>query len=640
MTKLSTIGRALAILLLALFSSSRSIAQEVTVTTDVSAEQAPAGSFVVIAVVLDHMPGWHSWPSVDQDVLAPEIAEFAIRTEISITETPTQVAAVYAVQWPEPHDSPVSNPMGDPPTVNALTYSGRAVAYIPVKIADDATGTFTIPVKVSYQACDDSICLMPVDLDFDVAVTVGDLAGDKLVTADFQNFDAAVFDVAPPPARNSTSSATTGSGKGPLGIILLILGSALGGFVLNLTPCVLPVIPLKVMAMSAHADTPGKTLYLGLWMAAGVVAFWFGIGVPGAIFAGTFDPSSIFGIWWITLAIGLIIAAMAVGIMGAFNINLPQKAYMFNPKADTATGSFLFGIMTGVLGLPCFGFVAGALLAVAATLPAVIVLTMFTAIGAGMASPYLVLAIKPGWVDKIPRTGPASELIKQIMGLLLLAAATFFIGAAVLAFVSGSVSMSLAMPWWGKEIHVWIIGLFGIAAGGWLAVRTFQITKSGARRIVFSLVALVIAGFATTYAANSTYEGYHNFWTPYSQVALDQAIANDQIVVVDFTAAWCINCQFLEATILNASPVKGKLLESHVIPLVADLTGSKAVGKKKLKEMGRVGIPYLAIFIGDADKPFWEANRYTSKQVMDAIKRAEESLGIVETAALADSEGG
>ena len=167
------------------------------------------------------------------------------------------------------------------------------------------------------------------------------------------------------------------------------------------------------------------------------------------------DPSTIFGIWWVTGIIGLVIALMSLGIMGLFQIKLPQKVYMVNPKADSAWGAFVFGIMTAVLGLPCFGFVAGALLAGAATMPSILVLTVFAFMGIGMAAPYVVLAMFPKLIEKLPRTGPASELIKHIMGLLMLGAAAYFLGTAVIAYGIGH---DWTFPWWGKAVHWWAIG--------------------------------------------------------------------------------------------------------------------------------------------------------------------------------------
>ena len=104
-----------------------------------------------------------------------------------------------------------------------------------------------------------------------------------------------------------------------------------------------------------------------------VAAFWIGVGVPVAATANSIDPSTVFSYWPVTLGMGLIIVLMGLGIMGLFTFSLPKSTYMFNPKADSPSGSFLFGVMTAVLGLPCFGFVAGALLAGVAFMPALLV---------------------------------------------------------------------------------------------------------------------------------------------------------------------------------------------------------------------------------------------------------------------------
>src|SRR5690606_24596669 len=137
-------------------------------------------------------------------------------------------------------------------------------------------------------------------------------------------------------------------------------------------------------------------------------------------------------------------------------------------RADSPSGSFMFGVMTAVLGLPCFGFVAGGLLAGAATLPPLLIMVIFLGLGVGMAAPYLVLSAYPNLVNKVPRTGPASELVKQVMGLLLLAAAAFFVAAGVKALL-------LEKPWLSESIAWWAVAFFITIAGLWLAFRTLQI---------------------------------------------------------------------------------------------------------------------------------------------------------------------
>ena len=383
----------------------------------------------------------------------------------------------------------------------------------------------TIDLAGFFQACDETTCLAPT---FDppttkVSVTidpsapavlpseglftgwtsagegVGGVTGETMPDTELSSGTSVGADRSID-AGPSFFGITIPRSEGTGGVVVLILLSMLGGFILNLTPCVLPVIPIKIMTLSQHAATPGRALTLGLWMTIGVVAFWLAIGLPVVFFASVTDPSRIFGIWWVTFGVGVLIGVMGIGIMGLFTLSLPQSTYLLNPKADTAWGSFLFGVMTAVLGLPCFGFVAGALFAGAATLPPAVTLLIFGSIGVGMGAPYLVLSANPKMVEQIPRTGPASELVKQVMGLLLIAAAAYFVGSGLIVLVA-------EMPWMGRQLHWWAIAIALILAGSWLVIRTFQITSRSGPRVFWTLVALVLAVFPTLYATRGDGQG-------------------------------------------------------------------------------------------------------------------------------------
>jgi thiol:disulfide interchange protein DsbD len=609
----------------------------VVVSVVASSARVAAGDQLVLAIVLDHAPRWHTWPSATQDVLPKDIAEFAIRTDAQLAVVPDWVGSVGPVQWPMPAPAKVADPTGEHESIEVPTYQGRAIAYLPMLVKPDAPiGRGVLRVSVEFQACDETTCMAPALVEQSVSIEITTLGSDSDGSAAdqsiFAGFDSSIFARMAEGTILVTPAVPTGGGAkffgwslgnltGVGGFVLLSLLSAAGGLILNLTPCVLPVLPIKVMTLSQHAGTPGKALRLSLWMAMGVVTFWVGIGVPVALVSAFADPSRIFGIWWLTAGIGLIIGVLALGLMGLYTFRLPKAVYMVDPKADTAWGSFLFGVMTAVLGLPCFGFVAGALLPVAATQGSAWTFTVFGSIGVGMALPYLVLAFKPGLMDHVPRTGPASELVKQVMGLLLLAAGAYFLGAGARGFISERPALLASLPWWTKIAHWWVVGLFAGASGVWLLVRTFQITKKPGRRAVFSLVGLLIVGLSVAYAAKETGKARHDIWIAYDDVLFADARNAGNVVVLDFTAEWCLNCKALKALVLDKEAVMSRLRESGVTPLLADVTSTKAPGWAKLKDLGQTGIPTLAVFGPGLESP-WISNAYTAEQVLAAIESA------------------
>ncbi|MEZ6318930.1 MAG: thioredoxin family protein [Phycisphaerales bacterium] len=601
-------------------------APEVAIRAEPSRPQTTPGGQLAVAVVLDHAPGWHSWPEPSVDL--GDGFDFAIRTTIRAEATG---AAVGPVQWPATHAAPVPSPEGVG-SVDKPVYAGTAVAYLPIEVAPDAAPgtTLEITITVAHQSCDESTCLAPETTTLEVSVPVVALA-DAAVAPDaplFAGFDPAVFahrdqwggaapDTAPTLATRKFFGIAIPSPTEPAGVVVIALLAAAGGLILNLTPASSRHPHQGDDHLQARRLHPARPS-LGLWMAAGVVLFWAALGVLAASVSAFADPSRIFGIWWFTLAIGLLIGAMGVGIMGAFNISLPRQVYAVNPKADSPLGSLLFGVMTAILGLPCFGFVAGALLAGSAALPWWVVLVIFTAIGVGMASPYLVLSAFPKLVDRIPRTGPASELVKQVMGLLLLAAAAYFVGAGILALFNG---LDVHLPWWGKVVHWWGVGAFALGAGAWLAWRTIAISKKFLPRAAMTLVGLVLAAGGLAAAYDRTDDAYHNIWLPFTPEALAQARDSGKVVVLDFTAEWCLNCKALKATVLSRDPVKPALLAPDVVPLIADVTSTNAPGWDKLRDLGQTGIPLLVVYGPGLDDP-WQANAYTPAMVLDALARA------------------
>jgi thiol:disulfide interchange protein len=624
----------------------------VTVSASPQRTTVRPGDQFAIAVIFDHAEGWHIQTN---DPKPPkEWGAFnAFPTSVTPPSRDSKDAGGLTFgppQWPKPYPIKVDFVGSGKPQLYDV-FGGRAVVYIPVMVAADAAlGERTFELITSYQACDDNGCLIPEDVPVKVTITIAnDAATTSSSTESFAAFDQSIFAemasgrVAEPPTAAATAddepksvrfdlfgagfSISTGT---ILGTLLIVLVAGVGGFILNLTPCVLPIIPLKIMSLQQsaadHGKGRGRTFSLGMAMFLGVVAFWFVIGVLIVGLKTVDAVNQLFGNPWFQLGVGTFITVMALGMIGAFTISLPQSVYAINPRHDTLHGSFLFGVITAILGTPCFGPFAGAAASWATQQPTIIGLAAFTSIGVGMALPYLVLAAKPEWVAFIPRTGPASELVKQVMGLLLLATAAFFFGVGFLALFA-------EMPYLRGVLHWWIVAVFCTIAAVWLAYRTTQITKSAPKRAIFALVALIIAGSSLAWAnsrhndAKATYVpgtvgNTHGVWTDYASPAESEALAANKVVLIKFTADWCIPCKHLDASVFSKPQVQTALKAADVLPFRADLTSRKAEGWAKLKALREVSIPVLAIQGPAAKVPIKLYYGMTTEDVINAINKA------------------
>jgi len=623
---------------------------------------APGGD-LVLAVVFDQQRSWHvhtNDPQVPKELGDPE-DYFATAIHIEASSD-SLVPHTDWIQWPAPHEIIVG--FGGPDVAYEV-FEGRAIAYVPITAPADASlGVVTLTVRPVFQACDPTYCLAPTPLppdqgeaagsrwlDYGISLTIdiGPLASRSSdpanEAANFADFDGSVFgrigsgEVAPATSAQDVRFNVFGlefglDTDGSFGVVLLLIVAALGGFLLNLTPCVLPVIPLKIMAISSSAGNRAKTLMLGIAMSLGVIGFWIGIGLAIALLTGFTASNQLFQYPIFTIAIGLIIAGMAIGMCGLFSVRLPAAVYMVSPRHDTLRGSFLFGIMTAVLATPCTAPFMGAAMAWAATETPAITLITFAAIGVGMSLPYLLLAAFPQFTDKMPKAGPASELIKQVMGLLMLAAATYFVGVGF----SGMLAEPPTPP---SRMYFWFVAAVVVFAGLWLIIRTWQLTARSAPkremerheqtdmalplhavgwRTSMTLLGGLVAVAGVALAITLTDHGPIS-WIWYTPAKLKQAQHDGQVVVLEFTAEWCLNCKALEAAVLHTDEVSELLAEPWVAPIKVDLTGNNTEGNAMLQAVGRHQIPLLVVLAPDGQEVFKE-DFYTVDQVINAVTEA------------------
>ncbi len=605
--------------------------QVVDVSVTPMRSEVTPGDQLAIAVVLDHKNGWHTNP--DKPVVPKSWQGLFDPIPTAITFKAPGGVTVRETQFPPTHTISVDLVGSGKPEPYAV-FEGNAVVYVPIEIAKDASGELVIPITVDFQACDDKVCMPPETLQLSVTLRVDPAAGKDVADASlFAAFDAKVFekpaDPSPPatdPTPRSGDSLSTDAVFDLFGLrfssgntLVVLLFSALGGFILNLMPCVLPLIPIKIFAIQqAAGEHAGRRVQLGLAMFLGVVSFWAALAVLIVSLKFFSATNELFGNATFQLCVGLFIIAMAVGMMGVFTLNLPQGLYAIQPRHDTLHGSFLFGVMTALLGTPCFGPFAASGVSWATQQSSVLAFSVFFAVGVGMALPYLVLTIWPKLISFIPRTGPASDLIKQVLSLIMAAFGVYFTGVAVKTFIAES-------PYLGKTIEWWFVFAIALGTALWLAFRAFKITKSTGARLAALFIAVGIAGSSFWWADRLTSiaraQSEDGLWRDYEPEAYQKALAEGKVVIADFTATWCLNCQTLKATVLGTQQVREAIKQPGVVAFEVDLSSKKAPGWALLKELNEPGIPLLAIRGPGYASP-WKSNAYNPSQVVDAIAAA------------------
>ena len=636
-----------------------------------------AGNPTALAVVLEVAEGFHVNPDLDQARPAwfPEQYPTTLRVLPGGGEEPAERAGKpttavdegggirWTVQYPPATPYEVAYARQEIPV-----WEGRVVLYVPLLVrAEVAEGPRRLELELEVQACDAQRCLIPqtlplvVDLQVTAAGTAnaggvvgGDDAGgggadgeqasadDRALFADLDpaGWSALAAGGAEGGAGGGGEGDTDGSADasaeggggawdgdaGSLGWTLLVAVAA--GLLLNFTPCVLPVVPLKVMSLARHGQQAGgrrRTVLLSLMMAAGIVGFWLAIGSAIAGLKQFTAVNQLFQYPWFTLGVGLIIAVLGVAMLGAFRLDLPRVVYQINPTGDTAAGSVGFGVMTAVLATPCAGPLMGGAMAWATKQGGATTLLTFAALGGGMALPYVVLTLFPKLVDRLPRAGAGSELLKQTMGILMLAAAAFFVGSGWVGLTADGTAATARGYWW-------VVGGLIVAAGLWLLVRGVQLevlrsAKAWAGVGGLAAVLILAGGWVGLEMSRPDATGHEAGdgaigWVYYTPQRMEEARAAGQAVVLDFTADWCLNCKYLEKTVLESDAVAEALNGPDVTAMKVDITSSRnTAGTALLREMGRVTIPLLVV-LDPAGQRVMVRDFYDASQVLAAVDEA------------------
>ena len=395
--------------------------------------------------------------------------------------------------------------------------------------------------------------------------------------------------------------------------IALVYG-VLGGLILNLMPCVLPVISLKIFGFIRQAnEDPKKILAHGLAFIAGIFAWFMALAaLVVALKSGGAEVTWAFQFQnpWFNIAIGSLVFVFALNLFGVFEVVLPGRATTAMDAAGSADGlggSFFQGVFATLLATPCTAPYLGTALGFAFSQPAPIILAMFGAVASGMSLPYLLLTANPGWMKFLPRPGAWMEKFKQLMGFPLLATLVW-----ILSILGGQRGLD--------GLISFAAFLLCLAVACWL-YGSFCGPRSSLRARTAALL------LAATFAVGG---GWHFLsetkpklqWVPFSENELAKAREQNRPAFVDFTADWCITCKFNERTAINTVAVRRLLSEKHVVPIRADWTNANPEIASALKAFGRVGVPFYVIYpAGNASEPIVLPELLTEATLVEALKK-------------------
>jgi thiol:disulfide interchange protein DsbD len=393
----------------------------------------------------------------------------------------------------------------------------------------------------------------------------------------------------------------TGAMTLPLAL-LLAFG---GGLVLNLMPCVFPVISIKLLGFVEQAgESRGRLLAHGFVFAAGVlVCFWALAGTLLALRAGGAEIGWGFQLQEprIVMALAALFFALGLSLFGLFEIGLSLTGAGQGLQSKSGlSGSFFSGLLATIVATPCTAPMMGAALGYALALPTAGALAIFTALGAGMAAPYVLLSAMPGLIRKVPRPGPWMESMKQFMGFLMMATVVWLLW--VLSLQTGADTViRMAVLFLALALAAWI-------AGRWGALHRPFRTRLWARVVATGIAVAALAGTLSHEPARAESSGVHVTaggvtWEPFSPERVAKLRAAGTPVFIDFTAAWCITCQANKRIALYNKEVEAQFRALGVATLRADWTDHDEVITRALAEFGRSGVPLYILYGRDAATP-------------------------------------
>lgn len=572
------------------------------------AEIRPGGNATLV-VSIEPEPPYHVYSFVAEDV----------ETEFRTLIVPTQKS-----------DLLFGPPVTTSPTKSIkdlvkehLIHEKKVEWRIPIRVPDSiALAKLPLEIMLGYSTCTDQTCDPPAGVIASGELNVVAAPGATPRSA-FVVKAAAFRDVAKQPklaswidfqpestvqaeVREVKEKATDGQLS-----VWTILAALIGGFILNFMPCVLPVIGLKVFGFVEQAGSNrAEIIKLNLAYVLGILAVMWVLAAITVATKNTFGWGQQFTLIEFKVAMAVLVFAMGLSFLGVWEIPIPGFASSAKStklmQREGLVGAFSKGLLTTILATPCTGPFLGAAFAVTLTLPPVGVFVVYTMVGLGMGLPFLLLCLQPSLVKVLPKPGVWMEVLKEALAFPLLLTVVYFIASMGQDYRVAALSLLIAV-WFG----CWLIGKVPVYADFHRKVQTWGVALA---------VTAVWGMLSFSYLGPSKSDLP---WEAFSPARLEMLQKSGKTVMIDFTANWCLNCQYNTVWSIEKPGVAQLIEKNGVAPLLADWTEPSDVIEAHIQSLGKKAIPLLVIYPAEPNRqPIILDGVITQQQLIDALKEA------------------
>jgi len=500
-----------------------------------------------------------------------------------------------------------------------FVYEGACWIFIPVKVPTDARmGKVELPIVIEGQICQDNGLCQKVK---GVVEPAFEIAAEAVSSAQWTDEIERIFSQARTADQYradllSPAEMITDWGK-PAGASISIMGAfllaILAGLALNITPCVLPVIPLRLLALLDQAgQSRRRFVSLGLAFAAGIVLYFVGLAAANVVLKATLHYSlkqaDLFRHTATSMTMALLLVALAANMFGAFTVTVPGRIAGAQMRRGYL-GAVGMGVLMAILSTPCsFAIIAAVLSAAVLFLPLTAGTITIILIGVGMAIPHAVLSAFPRVISRLPRAGRWSELFVQTVGFVFLLIAVWLLGTHMdkpypVAWVAGY-AVILAMCLW-----MW---------GSWVRFDTPALKKWFIRAIATGIAV------SMGYLMLTPPKPLAVKMQPFDAEKIARAHREGKIVLVKFTASWCTECKFVDMRVYNSKEVAEALRRAGVVVFKGDVSRHDAPANEMLFEKLREAGPPITVIFPPADRqPIRLRGLISKDDLLKAIAQAQ-----------------